>query len=141
MLDCNIPFQRAADGGEWIADMLGDDTDVTVLWKTLRDMETRRLVGFLRYGYGGQAIHRHYKTFARTLPQAAEHILENYDGDPRKIWTDNNATSHWCANASTPCPTLAAVSPTWPSSTWSETGDYLEERRPDANSTSSRTFM
>jgi len=86
MLDRNIPYQRAWDSGEWIADTLGDETDVSALWKSLRDIEPTRLRGFLRYGYGGQAFHRHYKTFARTLPQAAEHILENYDGDPRKIW-------------------------------------------------------
>jgi len=86
MLDRNIPFQRAWDGGEWIADAVGDESDVTVLWKSLRDMEPKRLRGFLRYGFGGQAFHRHYKTFARTLPKAAVHILENYGGDPRRIW-------------------------------------------------------
>ena len=41
--------------------------------------------GFLRYGYGGYAFHRHYKTLSRQIPEAANHILANYDGDPRKI--------------------------------------------------------
>ncbi len=49
-------------------------------------MEPSRLRGFLRYGSGGKAFHRHYKTFARLLPQAATHLLDIYDGDPRLIW-------------------------------------------------------
>ena len=86
MLDRSVLFQRAWDSAEWIVDAVGDVADPAVLWRNLQDMERRRLLGFMRYGYGGKAFHRHYKTFARTLPMAAEHLLKHYDGDPRKIW-------------------------------------------------------
>lgn len=49
-------------------------------------MDPRSLRGFLRYGYGGKAFHRHHRTFARLLPQAAEYLLTTYGGDPRRIW-------------------------------------------------------
>jgi hypothetical protein len=86
MLDRSVPADRAWEAAKWICDSLGDDRDVSCLWIALRDMERTRLKGFLRYGFGGKAFHRHYKTFARLLPQAAGHILEKYEGDPRRIW-------------------------------------------------------
>lgn len=86
MLDRSVPAERAWDAAEWICSSIGDTTEVSSLWQAIVDMETPRLRGFLRYGYGGKAFHRHYKTFARLLPLAAEHILTHYAGDPRKIW-------------------------------------------------------
>ncbi len=88
MFDRSIPWERAWDAGEWICEAVGDPEDVTAMWRALAGMEPSRLRGFLRYGYGGQAFHRHYKTFARLLPQAAEHLLTRYRGDPRRIWNN-----------------------------------------------------
>lgn len=86
MLDRSVTADRAWEASEWIADALGDEEDPAVLWRTLQSLERKRLLGFMRYGFGGKAFHRHYRTFTRTLPLAAEHILEHYDGDPRRIW-------------------------------------------------------
>jgi len=86
MLDRMVLADQAWDAGEWINDALGDPEDSAAVWKALADIPKPRLRGFLRYGYGGKALHRHYKTFARLLPQAADHILEEYNGDPRRIW-------------------------------------------------------
>lgn len=86
MLDRNVVADRAWDAAEWICDALGDSNDIASLWRALRDMDEARLRGFLRYGFGGYAFHRHYRTFARLLPEAGEHLLTNYEGDPRRIW-------------------------------------------------------
>jgi endonuclease III len=86
MFDRSIKWQLAWEAGKWINLLLGDDSDPTVLWQRLADMEPKRLRAFLRYGNGGKAFHRHWKTFARLLPEAAQHILDNYGGDPRRIW-------------------------------------------------------
>jgi endonuclease III len=86
MFDRSVSADRAWDAAQWICDAVGESDDVGALWRALRDMDPRRLRGFLRYGYGGCAFHRHYKTFARLLPQAAHHLLAHYGGDPRRIW-------------------------------------------------------
>jgi endonuclease III len=88
MFDRSVPWERAWDAAEWMCESIGDPQDVTSVWRALARMDAPRLRGFLRYGYGGQAFHRHYKTFARLLPQASEHILEHYQGDPRRIWNN-----------------------------------------------------
>lgn len=84
----SINADRAWEAAEWICDSMGDDDDPSIMWKTFKTIEPKRLRGFLRYGYGGYAFHRHYKTLSRQIPEAANHILENYDGDPRKIWNN-----------------------------------------------------
>lgn len=88
MFDRSIPWERAWDAASWMCDSIGDPEDVASVWRALADMDPTRLRGFLRYGYGGKAFHRHYKTFARLLPLAAKHMLANYGGDPRKIWNN-----------------------------------------------------
>jgi len=88
MFDRSVPWERAWDAAKWMCSSIGDPQDVTSVWQALARMEPPRLRGFLRYGYGGYAFHRHYKTFARLLPRAAEHILEHYQGDPRRIWNN-----------------------------------------------------
>jgi endonuclease III len=65
-----------------------DSDDVASLWRNLKEMDPSRLRGFLRYGYGGSALHPFYRTFAQLLPKAAEHLLTNYKGDPRQIWNN-----------------------------------------------------
>jgi endonuclease-3 len=84
----SINADRVWEAAEWICDSMGDDDDPSIMWKTFKTIEPKRLRGFLRYGYGGYAFHRHYKTLSRQIPEAANHILENYDGDPRKIWNN-----------------------------------------------------
>lgn len=88
MFDRNVPWERAWDAADWMCSSIGDPGDPRAVWRALKSMDARRLRGFLRYGYGGYAFHRHYKTFARLLPQAASHILTEYDGDPRRIWNN-----------------------------------------------------
>lgn len=90
MLDRSVDAHWAWNAAERIQDLLGDPSDVRALWVRLVRMERRRLVGFLRYGNGGRVFHRHYKTYARQLPLAAQHLLDNYDGDPRRMWNDTH---------------------------------------------------
>ena len=86
LLDRNIPAERAWDAGQWIAESVGDEEEVSVLWENLEKMEEHKLVGFLRYGYGGDAFHMYYNKFSEILPDVASVINEKYYGDPRKIW-------------------------------------------------------
>lgn len=86
MFDRNIDADKAWGAGEWINDSLGAPGDPSALWQALVTIEKKKLIGFLRYGYGGKAFHRYYRTFANQLPKAAEHILQKYNGDPRRIW-------------------------------------------------------
>ena len=88
LFDRNIKADRAWDAGEWINESMGDERDPAALWRTLATLEKKRIEGFLRYGYGGKAFHRNYKTFARQLPKVARIMLEKYQGDPRRIWNN-----------------------------------------------------
>lgn len=88
MFDKNIKAEMAEEAAQWFNDSMGDPGNVRTLWENLAEIEPKRLTGFLRYGYGGYAFVRFYKTYARLLPQAAKAILENYDGDPRNIWSN-----------------------------------------------------
>lgn len=88
MLDRGGLAERAWEAAEHFCLAVGDPDDVAGLWRGIRAMDKPRLRGYLRYGYGGKAFHRFYKTFARLLPQAAEHLLDKYEGDPRRIWNN-----------------------------------------------------
>lgn len=88
MFDRNVHWERAWDAGDWLSKSLGDPNDVAAVWTALSRMKPNRLRGFLRYGYKGQAFHRHYRTFARLLPRAARQLLDLYSGDPRRIWNN-----------------------------------------------------
>lgn len=88
MLDRGGLAERAWDAAEHFCSSVGDPEDVSRLWNNILAMEPPRLRGYLRYGYGGKAFHRYYKSFAKLLPRAAEHLLENYGGDPRLIWNN-----------------------------------------------------
>lgn len=94
MFDRSIPYEKAWESGEWINDSFGDAKDSSILWKNLVAIEKKRLRGFLRYGFAGKAFHRHYKTFAKQLPEAAAIIIEKYSGDPRKIWNSRRNVLH-----------------------------------------------
>lgn len=86
MLDRSIRAEAAWAAAERICDVLGDPERSEVLWEHLAELPSTRLRGFLRYGNGGYAFHRHYKTFARLLPSAGRYMLDVYGGDPRVIW-------------------------------------------------------
>jgi len=88
MLDRGGLAERAWEAAEQFCSSVGNPDDVASLWSGILAMDQPRLRGYLRYGYGGKAFHRYYKTFTRLLPQAAEHIRDNYGGDPRRIWNN-----------------------------------------------------
>jgi endonuclease III len=91
MFDRSINADQAWQSGKRINDALGDPEDVAALWRALAKIEKKRLLGFLRYGHGGRAFHRHYRTFGEQLPRAAEIMLSKYGGDPRRIWNNQRA--------------------------------------------------
>ena len=86
LFDRGVIAERAWIAAEWMNNSIGDKADGSAVWNNLKKMEAKRLRGFLRYGYGGFAFHRHYKTFAQQLPIVASIIIEKYTNDPRKIW-------------------------------------------------------
>lgn len=86
MLDRSVKYELACSAGESINRTMGSEDDTSTLWKNLIRIKGIRLDGYLRYGNGGKAFHRHWKTFAKQLPAAAKFIIEEYEGDPRKIW-------------------------------------------------------
>src|SRR5207245_1100378 len=90
MLDRGVKWKWAWAAGKWMYDSLSDwdNRGVRTVWRALSRMEARRLRGFLRYGYGGYAFHKNHKVFARLLPRAAKHVLDEYGGDPRRIWNN-----------------------------------------------------
>lgn len=88
LLDRSVTAAWAWQAAEHIESLLGNPTSPATMWVRLARMERHRLTGFLRYGYGGKAFHRHYKTYARQLPMAAAHVLEHYEGDPRRLWNN-----------------------------------------------------
>ena len=59
MLDRSIPYERAWESAEWIVSLVGDESDPAVLWRNFTDLDAKRLLGFMRYGFGGKAFHRH----------------------------------------------------------------------------------
>lgn len=88
LFDRSVKSYQAWYAGEEISRILGDSDNPATLWENFVNMEKRRLTGFLRYGNGGNAFHRHYRTYAKQLPITAKTILKKYDGDPRKIWNN-----------------------------------------------------
>lgn len=77
---------RAWRAGKLAAAAFGNAEEPERMWRRIAETPCRQLRPFLQYGYGGQALHRYWKRFSDFLPSAATHILEEYDGDPRKIW-------------------------------------------------------
>ncbi|WP_200255650.1 hypothetical protein [Halorhodospira neutriphila] len=86
LFDRKIEAESAWEAGEWISLILGDNSDPSVLWNNIYSLDLKKLKGFVRYGYGGQPFHRFWKEFAKNLREMARLLIENYDGDPRKIW-------------------------------------------------------
>lgn len=86
LLDRSVTAAWAWRAAEHIESLVGDPRDPATLWTRLARMERHRLTGFMRYGNGGKAFHRHFRTYVRQLPLAAEHLLEHYAGDPRRLW-------------------------------------------------------
>lgn len=91
LLDRQINATQAWNAAEWIVESIGDEN--SGFWESLTTIEEERLEGFMRYGWGGKAFHRHWKTMAVNLQSCAEIIEDNYMGDPRKIWTGERCVS------------------------------------------------
>lgn len=84
MFDQNIDYKQAWKSGNLICESLGEP-----FWENIKNMETRRLRGFLKYGNGGKALHKYYRKYTNKLKEAADLMLEKkYRGDPRKIWNN-----------------------------------------------------
>jgi endonuclease III len=86
MFDFGVRAGSAWDKARDLCVRLGGRRDVTRLWKRLAAMDGRRLRGLLHHGYDGEAYHRFHSVLARRLPLAAAHIVNEYGGDPRRIW-------------------------------------------------------
>ena len=86
MFDFGVRAGAAWDRAWDLCQRLGGRRDVSRLWRRLATMDGRRLRGLLHHGYGGEAYHRFHSVLAQRLPDAAQHILSVYGGDPRRIW-------------------------------------------------------
>ena len=91
LLDRQINTKRAWDAADWIVDSIYDKE--LRFWEAVRELETRKIRGFMRYGWGGKAFHRNWKTMADNLQKCADIIIEEYGGDPRKIWNGERCVS------------------------------------------------
>ena len=91
LLDRQINTKRAWDAADWIVDSIYDKE--LRFWEAVRALESRKIRGFMRYGWGGKAFHRNWKTMAENLQKCADIIIEEYGGDPRKIWNGERCIS------------------------------------------------
>ena len=93
LLDRLVDTQRAWAAADWIVESIYDNESPPRFWEPVIALETRRLNGFMRYGWGGKAFHRNWKTMARNLLKCAEIVVDKYDGDPRQIWNNERCIS------------------------------------------------
>ena len=84
LLDRQIDAERAWEAADWIVESIGNGEQD--FWAATRKANKPNLEGFMRYGWGGKAFHRHWRTMSKNLQGCADIIIEKYEGDPRQIW-------------------------------------------------------
>ena len=91
LFDQQTKARRAWDAAEWITDSIGDKE--SNFWSSVSLLDDRKLTGFMRYGWGGNAFHRYPDRMAEYLKGCAAIIDEKYKGDPRKISRNERSIS------------------------------------------------
>ncbi|REK15953.1 MAG: Fe-S cluster assembly protein HesB [Actinobacteria bacterium] len=81
LLDQQFPMERAFYGPQLLKDRLG------------ADLEARRIAGWdpeelEEIFKGPPAIHRYPASMAKRTQDLCQHIVDEYDGDPSRIWSD-----------------------------------------------------
>ena len=79
-LDQQVPVQKAFSGPKVLLDRLG-----TLDARELAAMDPARLEAAAK---GPPAIHRFPSSMAKRVREVAQHVVDTYDGDAARIWTD-----------------------------------------------------
>ena len=79
-LDQQVPVQKAFSGPKVLLDRLG-----SIDARRLATMDAAELEAAAK---GPPAIHRFPSAMAKRVREVATHIVENYDGEAARIWTD-----------------------------------------------------
>lgn len=79
LLDQQIPIEWAFAGPARLAERLGHDLDA----RRLAELGEDALVAL---AVEKPAVHRYPAVMAKRIHQLCEFIVENYDGDPQRIW-------------------------------------------------------
>ena len=79
LLDQQIPIEWAFAGPARLTERLGHDLDA----RQLAELGEDALVAL---AVEKPAVHRYPAVMAKRIHQLCEFIVENYDGDPRRIW-------------------------------------------------------
>ena len=91
LFDQQVKANRAWDAAEWITLSIAEDP--TAFWNCISNINETKLIGFMRFGWAGNAFHRHATKMARYLKGCAQVINTQYQGDPRKIWQNTRNIS------------------------------------------------
>jgi endonuclease III len=86
IFDRGMKWEIAWKGGKYFNKKHGDLKNPAAVWHKIIKMQGEELEKEILTGNKGKAFHRFWRKFAEGLPEAAKHILENYDGDPSMIW-------------------------------------------------------
>ena len=79
-LDQQVPVQKAFSGPKVLLDRLG-----TLDARELAAMDPARLEAAAK---GPPAIHRFPSAMAKRVREVAQHVVDTYDGDAARVWTD-----------------------------------------------------
>jgi len=88
LFDRGVKYELAWDAGKNLNKYLGDKSDPTKVWREIIKMKGKKLADYMLTGNNGKAFHRFWRTYARLLPDTAQHMLDHYEGDARMIWKD-----------------------------------------------------
>lgn len=86
MWDRSMNADQAWKNARQVLTLIDASNGGSTFWESVDKLEARRLRSFLRYGNGGKSFHIYWNQYTKQLKNAARFMLENYGGDPRKIW-------------------------------------------------------
>jgi uncharacterized HhH-GPD family protein len=81
VLDQQVPLEKAFSGPYDLAQRLGHEPDA----RELADFDLDALTGIFALR---PALHRFPKAMAARVQQACQILVERYDGDPARLWTE-----------------------------------------------------
>ncbi|MBP6871791.1 MAG: hypothetical protein KBC43_07270 [Bacteroidales bacterium] len=88
VFDRGVKWELAWAAGKFLNKDLGDKNDPEKVWREIIKMKGKKLSDYMLSGNNGKAFHRFWRTYANLLPDTANHMLDHFQGDARKIWND-----------------------------------------------------